>query len=143
MTRPPFNRESALEAAERALTAWNARDPADFIRLLSDEPIWKDQDQVIVGRREIWESLQQKWSRALHLAVDHTLRSHDADAITLAFEAEWQDSTRGQWFRTSGESRLQFDANGLISSFDTRGHDEPITAGDRRLSLRPSARGAN
>lgn len=135
MVRPPLDRDSAQEAARLTMDAWTARDPEEFVKLLSNKPIWKDSDQVHVGRHEIWNSLQRKWSRTLHLRVCHTLQAHETNAITIAFETEWQDSIRGQWYRTTGKSRLRFDSKGLISSMDTEGDDEPISAAHRRLTV--------
>ena len=62
---PPFNEETAKVKVKAAEDAWNTRDPDRVAGAYTEDSVWRNRDEFIVGRAAIKEFLERKWAREL------------------------------------------------------------------------------
>lgn len=133
MILPPFDRQAAIAATQVVELAWNTRDPAEVIKLFSADAVWKEDERVIIGRKEIWESLDQHWRHALHYRLQLQLTRSAETSLAFNSESEWQHSVSGQWYRAEGNWQLQFDNLGHIRVYEAHFKSTEISAEDRQV----------
>jgi uncharacterized protein len=111
---PPFDLDGAIAKVQAAEDAWNTRDPHRVSLAYTEDSVWRNRDQFITGRAEIVAFLTAKWER----------------------ELDYRD---GQWFRSYGNERWEFDDSGLMRRREARINDVAITeAGRRYFGPRPA-----
>ena len=135
---PPFNHESALAKVQAAEDAWNSRDPQRVAQAYTVDSDWRNRDHFFKGRDAIVEFLAEKWSTELHYQLKKELWAFTGNRISVRFEYEWQHAKTGVWFRTHGNEHWEFDDDGYMKRRDMSANDIPISAGERRISLKTS-----
>ena len=129
---PPFTAESAALKTRRAEDAWNGRDPSGVSLAYTEDSVWRNRAEFLVGRDAIRTFLQRKWARELDYRLIKELWAFAGDRIAVRFAYEWHDDS-GSWFRSYGNENWQFDARGLMSRRIASINDLPIAAGDRKF----------
>ena len=125
----------ATDLARSIEKGCQTRNPSALIRLMTRDAVWRDNDAVHVGRNEIWSALNDKWENALHCTLQQAIESGDAQGAVIRFEAEWQHSQTGRWYRTSGTIRLSLDDQRRIATVESRRTHVPISVSRRRLTI--------
>ena len=135
MSHNPISLTSATELSSAIERACRRRDPSEVIRLMTKDAVWRDNDDVHVGRDEIWNALSEAWVHALHCATRQEIESCDSRGLVIRHESEWQHAIRGRWYRSSGEMRLSLDDHGRITTVESRRAHVPISVSERRLPI--------
>ncbi|WP_254513499.1 nuclear transport factor 2 family protein [Anatilimnocola floriformis] len=129
---PPFSLEDAVRKVRLAEDAWNSRDPARVAQAYTEDSVWRNRSEFIVGRAAIERFLTQKWNRELDYRLCKSLWTFGDDRIAVRFQYEWHDSA-GQWHRSYGNELWEFDASGLMKRREASINDTDITAAERRF----------
>jgi nuclear transport factor 2 (NTF2) superfamily protein len=128
---PPFTRETAIQKIRLAEDAWNSRDPEKVALAYTVESRWRNRAEFLVGREEIIEFLERKWSRELDYRLIKELWVHGDHRIAVRFAYEWHDDS-GNWFRSYGNENWEFDELGLMRTRFASINDLPIHEVDRK-----------
>ena len=136
---PPFTRETARQKVKTAEDAWNSRNPELVAAAYTEDSSWRNRDIFINGREEIKKFLQSKWAKELHYKLLKELWSFTGNRISVRFEYEWQDSGKGQWFRTHGNEQWEFDDDGYMRRRDMSANDIPISPDERRIGIKTNS----
>ena len=136
---PPFTRETALQKVKAAENAWNSRNPELVAAAYTEDSEWRNRTSFFTGREEIKTFLQRKWAKELHYKLLKELWSFTDNRISVRFEYEWQDASKGRWFRTHGNEHWEFDEDGYMRRRDMSANDVPISAGDRRIGIKANS----
>jgi len=128
---PPFNQETALQKVKAAEAAWNQADPELVSRAYSADSVWRNRDQLFIGREAIQDFLTRKWERETNYRLVKNLWTWHDNRIAVRFTYEYQHAESGQWFRCHGNELWQFDAKGYMQHRDMSGNDIPIAESER------------
>ncbi len=93
---PPFDATTAAQKVQAAEDAWNTRDPERVSLAYTEDSVWRNRDQHVVGRAEIVAFLTEKWRRELDYALRKELWAFDGNRIGV------RSSTRAMARRGSG-----------------------------------------
>ena len=129
---PPFDEKSALVKVQAAEDAWNTRDPERVALAYTEDSVWRNRDQYVVGRAEIIRFLTAKWERELDYALRKNLWGFRGNRMAVRFQYESHNAD-GQWFRSYGNELWEFDDEGLMRRREASINDVPITEADRRI----------
>jgi nuclear transport factor 2 (NTF2) superfamily protein len=129
---PPFTAETARLKVRAAEDAWNTRDPVRVSLAYTEDSVWRNRDQFIVGREAIRAFLAQKWERERDYRLVKALWAFTDDRIAVRFQYECHDAA-GQWFRCYGNELWEFDAAGLMRRREASINDVRITEAERRF----------
>ena len=135
MTRPPvppFTRETAEAKVQAAEDGWNTRDPQRVAAAYTEDTVWRNRDQFIVGRHEVVSFLTLKWQREQDYALRKQLWAFTGDRIAVRFQYEWHDGL-GQWHRSYGNEQWEFDADGYMTRREASINDVEIEESERRI----------
>ena len=66
---PPFDEDTARQKVQAAEDAWNTRDPERVSLAYTEDSVWRNRDQHVVGRAEIVRFLTAKWECELDYAL--------------------------------------------------------------------------
>ena len=136
---PPFTEETARQKVQAAEDAWNSRDPERVAGAYSEDSVWRNRDEFIVGRAEIVEFLRGKWSRELGYVLRKDMWAFHGNRIAVRFQYESHDPG-GQWFRSYGNELWEFDEDGLMTRREASINDMPVSESERRIhGPRPEA----
>jgi len=140
MSATTLSETEAIRLNQVITNAWSSKDPSNVIRIIEPNAVWRENDNVFLGRNEIWAALRLRWEHTLHFQMRQDLTSYNDHCIAVRFESEWQDSLRGQWYRESGRVEFTFDTDQLITKIESRIEEHRITVEARRLRLDTTAR---
>ncbi len=129
---PPFTLETATKKVRAAEDAWNSRDPHKVSLAYSENSVWRNRSEFIVGREEIRKFLATKWSRELDYRLIKSLWSFHEDRIAVRFQYECHDAS-GQWWRSYGNELWEFDEHGLMRRREASINDVSIDEEERRF----------
>lgn len=129
---PPFSERSARQKVQAAEDAWNSRDPERVAQAYTEDSVWRNRDEFIVGRAQIVDFLRRKWARERDYALRKELWCCQGDRIAVHYQYESRDST-GQWWRSYGNELWEFAADGRMSRRESSINDVPITEDQRRI----------
>jgi nuclear transport factor 2 (NTF2) superfamily protein len=129
---PPFTAETARLKVRAAEDAWNTRDPVRVSLAYTEDSVWRNRDQFIVGREAIRAFLAPKWERERDYRLVKALWAFTDDRIAVRFQYECHDAA-GQWFRCYGNELWEFDAAGLMRRREASINDVRITEAERRF----------
>ena len=129
---PPFTEQTARQKIQAAEDAWNTRDPERVALAYTEDSVWRNRDEYVVGRDHIVDFLTRKWQRELDYALRKNLWAFREDRIAVRFQYECHDA-QGQWWRSYGNELWEFDENGLMRRREASINDRAITAGERRI----------
>ena len=82
---PPFTPESARLKVRKAEDAWNTRDPDVVVGVYTDDTRWRNRAEFPVGRTQVREFLQRKWSRELDYRLIKELWACDGARLAVRF----------------------------------------------------------
>ena len=128
---PPFDNDSAAQKARLAEDAWNTRDPERVSLAYTEDSVWRNRAEFLVGREAIVEFLTRKWRRELDYRLIKELWACDENRIAVRFAYESHDES-GNWFRSYGNENWEFDGNGLMRRRIASINDLPIDEADRK-----------
>ena len=129
---PPFTLETATQKVRLAEDAWNSRDPNRVALAYTEDSVWRNRSEFIVGRDQIREFLTGKWDRELDYRLIKALWAFTDDRIAVRFQYEWHDAN-GQWFRSYGNELWEFDERGLMRRREASINDLVILEAERRF----------
>ncbi len=129
---PPFDEDTARQKVQAAEDAWNTRDPERVSLAYTEDSVWRNRDQHVVGRAEIVRFLTAKWERELDYALRKELWGFRGNRIGVRFQYESR-TAEGQWFRSYGNELWEFSDEGLMRRREASINDVPIEAADRRI----------
>ena len=129
---PPFTRESAIRKVRAAEDAWNSRDPERVALAYTEDSVWRNRSEFIVGREQIRRFLAGKWDRELEYRLAKDLWAFTDDRIAVRFQYEWHDAD-GRWHRSYGNELWEFDERGLMRRREASINDVPIRETERRF----------
>jgi nuclear transport factor 2 (NTF2) superfamily protein len=127
---PPFTAETAAQKVRGAEDAWNRRDPETVAQAYSPDSRWRNRDEFVNGRAEIVAFLQRKWAKELDYRLIKEVWAFGGNRIAVRFAYEWHDA-RGQWWRSYGNEKWEFDADGTMAVRHASINDLAIAEADR------------
>ena len=132
------NSTTANELAYSIKQASTTKNPTDLVRHLAKQAVWRDNNNVYVGRDEIWSALSHSWASSLICTTDSQIEADESQFIHLTLNSEWQHAKCGRWFRTEFDVRITLDAQSVVSAIESTSTTQKISAADRQLAI-PSA----
>ena len=129
---PPFTVETATLKVRLAEDAWNSRDPVRVALAYTENSVWRNRSEFVVGREQIRKFLAGKWDRELDYRLVKALWAFTDSRIAVRFQYEWHDA-RGQWHRSYGNELWEFDERGLMRRREASINDVPILETDRKF----------
>ncbi|MEU8634992.1 nuclear transport factor 2 family protein [Amycolatopsis sp. NPDC048633] len=129
---PPFDEDTARQKVQAAEEAWNTRDPERVSLAYTEDSVWRNRDQHVVGRADIVRFLTAKWERELDYALRKELWGFRVNRIAVRFQYESRNAD-GQWFRSYGNELWEFSDEGLMRRREASINDAPIAESDRRI----------
>jgi nuclear transport factor 2 (NTF2) superfamily protein len=130
---PPFTEETAKMKVKAAEDAWNSRDAVRVAGAYTEDSVWRNRDEFIVGRAAIQAFLERKWARELDYRLRKSLWAFTDRRIAVRFQYEWHDAA-GQWYRSYGNENWEFDDAGYMRRREASINDVKIASADRRFS---------
>ncbi len=127
---PPFTLDSAIRKVRAAEDAWNSRDPDRVALAYTEDSVWRNRSEFIVGRDRIRQFLAGKWARELDYRLVKDLWAFTDDRIAVRFQYEWHDGD-GHWHRSYGNELWEFDERGLMRRREASINDVPILEAER------------
>ena len=129
---PPFTLETAIQKARAAEDAWNSRDPDRVALAYTEDSVWRNRGEFLVGRDQIRQFLARKWARELDYRLAKELWGFRDNRMAVRFQYEWHDEA-GQWFRSYGNELWEFDEQGLMRRREASINDRSISAAERKF----------
>lgn len=129
---PPFSEDTAKIKVKAAEDAWNTRDPDRVAGAYTEDSVWRNRDEFIVGRAAIKEFLERKWARELDYRLRKCLWAFTERRIGVRFQYEWHNAG-GQWYRSYGNELWEFADTGLMRRREASINDVAIAATERRF----------
>jgi hypothetical protein len=129
---PPFALESARRKVRLAEDGWNSRDPNRCSLAYTEDSVWRNRSEFVVGRDQIRTFLAGKWDRELDYRLVKDLWAFTDDRIAVRFQYEWHDAA-GQWHRSYGNELWEFDDRGLMRRREASINDIAILETDRKF----------
>jgi uncharacterized protein len=129
---PPFTQQTAVQKIRLAEDAWNTREPDSVVQVYTEDTRWRNRAEFPVGREQVRQFLERKWSRELDYRLIKELWAFTGARIAVRFAYEWHDDS-GQWFRSYGNENWEFTAEGLMARRFASINDLPIREVDRKF----------
>lgn len=129
---PPFTFETAMQKVRLAENAWNTRNPATVSMAYTEDSVWRNRSEFLMGRGEIQQFLSQKWVKEHDYRLIKQLWAFEGNHISVRFQYEWHDDA-GQWFRSYGNEQWEFAGNGLMRRREASINDVAIHADERKF----------
>lgn len=129
---PPFTLATATQKVRLAEDAWNSRDPGRVTLAYTEDSVWRNRSEFLVGREQIRQFLTRKWQCELDYRLTKSLWAFTDNRISVRFQYEWHDAA-GQWHRSYGNELWEFDERGLMRRREASINDLEILESDRRF----------
>lgn len=129
---PPFTEATARQKVRMAEDAWNTRDPDRVVLVYTEDTRWRNRSDFPVGREQVREFLQRKWSKELEYRLIKELWAFTGNRIAVRFAYEWHDDA-GNWFRSYGNENWEFNEAGFMMHRFASINDLPIREVDRKF----------
>jgi hypothetical protein len=129
---PPFTLETATQKVRLAEEAWNSRDPDRVALAYTEDSVWRNRSEFLVGREQIRAFLTRKWERELDYRLVKALWAFTDNRIAVRFQYEWHDAG-GAWHRSYGNEQWEFDERGLMRRREASINDVPILESERKF----------
>jgi nuclear transport factor 2 (NTF2) superfamily protein len=129
---PPFTFETATQKVRLAEDGWNSRDPDRVALAYTEDSVWRNRSEFIIGRDQIRRFLAGKWERELDYRLVKALWAFTDNRIGVRFQYEWHDDA-GHWHRSYGNELWEFDDRGLMRRREASINDLPIVESDRKF----------
>ena len=137
LTSPPLSHETATTFVKKLQLTWNDGDAAEMAEVFSQDCEWRDNSRQLQGKDEIQEYLQSRIQEQLHFQVKAELWSHSFFRLAVSFQSEWQNATKGKWYRASGHIFIRLDNIGGIKEFCLSTSDTAISVNQRTHGIFP------
>ncbi len=129
---PPFtDPELAARKVQIAEDLWNTRDPEKVAAAYTEDSVWRNRTEFLMGRAAIVEFLTRKWKRELDYRLKKELWGFRGNRMAVKFEYEWHDDS-GNWFRSYGNELWEFAESGLMQRREASINDLPIVESERK-----------
>jgi len=128
---PPLTLETATRQVRLAEDAWNSRDPERVSMAYSENSVWKNRSEFIVGREQIRRFLTGRWRRELDYRLVKSLWAFTDNRITVRFQYEWHDDSGG-WYLSYRNEWWEFDERGLMQRREASINDVSILGSARK-----------
>ena len=128
---PPFDHDDAVKKVRLAEDGWNSRDPERVALAYTQDSVWRNRTEFLVGREAIVKFLQDKWVKELDYRLIKEMWAYGKNRIAVRFAYEWHDDS-GSWFRSYGNENWEFNADGLMQLRIASINDLPIQKVDRK-----------
>jgi len=122
---PPFTFETATLKVRLAEDGWNSRDPDRVALAYTEDSVWRNRSEFIVGRGQIMGFLAGKWERELDYRLVKALWAFIDNRIAVRYQYEWHDAAR-HWFRSYGNELWEYDEHGLMRRREASINEDPI-----------------
>lgn len=129
---PPFTEATARQKVRMAEDAWNTRDPDRVVLVYTEDTRWRNRSDFPVGREQVREFLQRKWSKELEYRLIKELWAFTGNRIAVRFAYEWHDDA-GNWFRSYGNENWEFNEAGFMMHRFASINDLPIREVDHKF----------
>jgi nuclear transport factor 2 (NTF2) superfamily protein len=129
---PPFTSETAAQKVRLAEDVWNSRDPDRVVQVYTENTRWRNRAEFPAGREQVHAFLTRKWARELDYRLIKELWAFTDTRIAVRFAYEWHDDS-GHWFRSYGNEKWEFTAQGLMARRFASINDLPIDESQRRF----------
>ena len=129
---PPFTSETAVQKVRLAEDAWNSRDPDRVSLVYTQETVWRNRSEFVVGRDQVRNFLQRKWAKELDYRLIKELWAFAGNRLAVRFAYEWHDDT-GSWYRSYGNENWEFNDDGYMERRIASINDLPINESDRKF----------
>jgi hypothetical protein len=129
---PPFTEETARQKVQAAEDGWNTKDPVKVAGAYTEDSVWRNRSEFVVGREQIEDFLRQKWDREHEYALRKSLWAFSDNRIAVRFQYEWHDDD-GQWWRSYGNENWEFSDDGYMRTREASINDVAIGEGARRI----------
>jgi uncharacterized protein len=140
---PPFTLESATRKVRLTEDGWNSRDPNRVALAYTEDSVWRNRSELVVGRDQIRTFLAGKWDSEFDYRLVEDLWAFTDDRIAVRYQYEWHDAA-GRWHRSYGNELWEIDERGLMRRREASINDIAIVETDRRFFwLAPGPRPAD
>jgi len=129
---PPFTTETAIQKVRMAEDAWNTRDPERVVLVYTEDTVWRNRAEFLVGREQVRRFLQRKWAKELDYRLIKELWACSRNHIAVRFAYEWHDDS-GEWFRSYGNENWGFNDQGFMARRFASINDLPIKEPERKF----------
>ncbi len=129
---PPFTQETALLKVRAAENAWNGKDPQKISQAYTQDSVWRNRAEFLMGRTEIEAFLTRKFSQEFDYRLIKELWAFTGNRIAVRFSYEWHDDS-GNWFRSCGNENWEFAENGLMQRRIASINNKPLLQSDRKM----------
>ena len=129
---PPFTEETARQKVQAAEDGWNTKDPVKVAGAYTEDSVWRNRSEFVVGREQIEDFLRRKWDREHEYALRKSLWAFSGNRIAVRFQYEWHDDD-GQWWRSYGNENWEFSDDGYMRTREASINDVAIGEGARRI----------
>lgn len=124
-----------VKAAQRL---WNTRDPSRVVQAYTENSVWRNRGDFIVGHKDIEAWLWDKWAKEQSYKLKKQLFAYDTHRIAVQFWYEYVRPAAGaegvQWWRCYGLEHWTFAEDGRMRKRHMSGNDVPIKPADRWFS---------
>lgn len=127
---PPFDETTAMVKVRLAENAWNGRDPEKVSLAYTENSVWRNRSEFIVGRTAIQQFLSRKWDKENEYRLIKELWATSGSRIAVRFAYEWHDE-QNNWFRSYGNENWEFSDEGLMKKRIASINDAAIDEKDR------------
>lgn len=129
---PPFTPETAAQKVRMAEDAWNTRDPERVVLVYTEDTVWRNRSEFLVGREQVCRFLQRKWVKELDYRLAKELWACSGNRVAVRFAYEWRDDS-DQWFRSYGNENWGFNDQGFMMRRFASINDLPIKKSERKF----------
>jgi nuclear transport factor 2 (NTF2) superfamily protein len=98
----------------------------------SEDSVWRNRSEFIIGREQIRRFLTGKWKQELDYRLAKELWTFSENRIAVRFQYEWHDEA-GHWYRSYGNELWEFDERGLMQRREASINDVPIVGTARKF----------
>src|SRR5476651_1621401 len=83
---PPFTFETATLKVRMAEDGWNSRDPDRVALAYTEDSVWRNRSEFMIGRDQIRKFLTRKWARELDYRLVKALWAFTDNRIGVRFQ---------------------------------------------------------
>jgi nuclear transport factor 2 (NTF2) superfamily protein len=108
------------------------RDPTSISKAYTDDSIWRNRDQFIIGTQAIVDLLTAKWEKEKSYRLRKELFAFTDNKIAVQFWYEYQDKHDGmKWKRCYGLEDWTFAEDGRMRKRQMSGNDVELSEEER------------
>jgi nuclear transport factor 2 (NTF2) superfamily protein len=108
------------------------RDPSSISKAYTDDSVWRNRDQFIVGTQAIVDLLTAKWEKEKSYRLRKELFAFTDNKIAVQFWYEYQDKHDGmEWKRCYGLEDWTFAEDGRMRKRQMSGNDVELSEEER------------